>query len=291
MRFKCPNCQEIREANTFPCANCIEQDGSVIRLMRKKFWTDWKGYLQDFKAFREQIGARVTDPNAYENMPFGEGENDLLSTSWKERRMDLQFILNHLSEWSAAQERTEKLQILNYGAWNGWLSHQLALNGHELVTVSPYDDPYDGIGAVKHFSTDWVAIQMELTDVDLFVDPFDVIIFNRNLAFFEDPMQALQNILPKVKPGGLVLLSGLTFFRKEKKATENFQRKLKAATEKFKIKLDYQPMKGILDTQDKHTFEALGGRFTPYPPVWKNQWLPLLLPNRATYGFGVIKRD
>ncbi|MEM6725360.1 MAG: hypothetical protein AAF598_15070, partial [Bacteroidota bacterium] len=186
-------------------------------------------------------------------------------------------------------ENKERLSILNYGAWNGWLSHQLALLGHELVTVSPYDDPYDGIGAVQHFSTDWVAIQMELKEVDVFVEPFDVIIFNRNLNFFEDPVSALNNMLPKVKSGGLILLTGLAFYRKEKKAKNNFQRKLQEASRKFNIKLDYQPIKGILDTQDKRAFEALGGQLKPYSPAWKNKWLPLLLPHRASYGFGLIK--
>src|SRR6267378_6158682 len=50
-------------------------------------------------------------------------------------------------------EASVRLRILDLGAGNGWLSNRLAQRGHSVTAIDLSDDPFDGLGAGRHYGS------------------------------------------------------------------------------------------------------------------------------------------
>jgi SAM-dependent methyltransferase len=178
-------------------------------------------------------------------------------------------------------------RILDVGAWNGWLSHQLARRGHEVTAVDYFIDPHDGLGARQFYSTRWQAIQMDLTDLTILPGPYDVVILNRCLQFAPDPMAFAALAQTLVAPGGMLILTGLQLFFNAHVKAEQVKRYTREHRDQYGFDLFLRPTKGYLDWQDKNNMEQAGIVLRPYPQLRianMKAWWRRTLP-RHFYGF------
>ena len=254
------------------------EEAGVVRLVSAEFAPRLRPYLTAFKDFRASEGKRLLDPTLYPGLPYsGEGQDRL---EWRWRGYDLALITQLLAA-------RRYLKVLDVGAWNGWLAHRLTLAGHQVTAVDYFDDEFDGRAAKKFHAAQWQAIQMDLTDLDLLNETYDVVILNRCLQFFPDPLAYVETARRRVAPGGQLILTGLQFFRE----TRVKQADVAMFRERLaQVGLDFlHPTKGYLDFADRARLRGLGLSFQPYPQLWRANIRARFQPTRPWHAVGVLQ--
>jgi len=248
--------------------------------MNDQFTAHLRRFLLAFEATRHLTPA----PTEYESLPFGQsGHPDPnWCNEWRWREYDLQVLTTLLAGKRA-------LKILDVGAWNGWLSHRLTRLGHALTAIDYFDHPRDGLGARQFYSTatQWRAIQMDLRDLSVLGETFDVIILNRCLAFIPNPVVYVRHCAQWLRPGGQLILTGLQFYRDprrkaEQVAAENAAYYAQTGQERFLF-----PTKGYLDGGDRSALRQMGVRLKHYPQLWRARLRAWLWANAPVWMYGV----
>jgi SAM-dependent methyltransferase len=264
------------------CANQHQfhvQDG-VLSLLTDEFRQRLGTFLAGFEPLRQAEGRRLTDTAVYPLLPCAPP----LQTNheWRLRCYDLEVIHQLLTA-------RPNQHVLEIGAWNGWLSYHLTLAGHEVTAVDYFTDEYDGLRAKKHYPADWQTIQINLTDLSVLDCQFELVILNRCLPFFADPVAYALAAREKVAPGGLLVLTGLAFFQdaSAKAASVAANRRHLQANG-----LDYfTPMKGYLDFTDREKLQATGMTLRPYPQLWRANLKARFQKSAPRYEYALLDKD
>lgn len=178
-------------------------------------------------------------------------------------------------------------QILEIGAWNGWLTHRLARAGHQVTAVDYTSHPTDGLGAIVHYDTDWLAIQMDLTDLSIFEPDYDLVIVNHGLHLFSDPAAYIRQARRLLKPGGQLVLLSLTFYRDPGQRRQQLAQLTRTFEQQYGVPFLLKPSRGYMDSDDKTALAALGIRLRRYPQRWQANLKALLNPAAPAYYYGV----
>lgn len=290
MHLLCPDCRRPFDiddeswpqaaAVVCPAGHSFPVADGVLELLDDDLAGRLAGFLTPFSDARARDQKRLVDPAAYPLLPDGPAVQG--NHEWRLRRYDLEIVQRLLAARPA-------LRILDLGAWNGWLSNRLAGLGHRVVAVDYFVDEYDGLRARQFYSTRWQAVQMNLEDLDVLDEQFDLVIVNRCVQFYADPPAYAQVVRGKVAPGGRALLTGLAFVRdpRQRQAglTELRQRLNRDGLDFFK------PMKGYLDFDDKARLAQAGYRLHPYRRLWTANARSLLSPQAPRYFYALWRRD
>jgi 2-polyprenyl-3-methyl-5-hydroxy-6-metoxy-1,4-benzoquinol methylase len=260
----CPNCREPVDPGSLACAGGHRfacEDG-VLVLLQEEFGRQLRTFTAAFGATRAAENKRLLAVSSYEALPFDQTNGDAdWRLGWRLRCYDLAVVLDLLGGRSDQQ-------ILDVGAWNGWLSHQLSARGHGVTAIDYFTDEYDGLGARKFYSTNWRAIQMDLAELSVLNRRYDVVIVNRCLQFFTDPIAYVGTARQQLAPGGLLILTGLQFFRDPRAKARGVAALRQAYLERYGFELFLKPTKGYLDFVDKQRLREQGVRLRPYPQLW-----------------------
>ena len=220
------------------------------------------------------MGRRITDPRIYPHLP------DVLKDDpeWAARAGDLVFMRELVPNQPV-------LRILDIGAWNGWLSYHLAKSGHRVAAVDYFIDEFDGLAAVKHYPEDWFPIQMDLEDLELIRTRFDLVILNRCVQFFTDPIELVRDAMALVRTGGRLVITGLAFFRDSRSKKSDMEL---LETEYGSLGLSFfKPVRGYLDMSDREQLQALNITLHA-PAVQKLKNLSSrLVPTRPELYYGI----
>ena len=95
-------------------------------LLEKDFRRQLRAFTAGFSALREAEHKRLLDTSAYEKLPFAETVSG--TAEWRMWGYDLA-VIGKLLGLRGPQ------RVLDVGAWNGWLSHRLAAQGHHVTAV------------------------------------------------------------------------------------------------------------------------------------------------------------
>lgn len=265
VRLRCPECLHLLtpmgRGMVCPYGHRFERDDNgVLVLLTAAFARKLAGFTATLAHIRTVEGRRLLDPAAYPLLPFGSAVAD--DPQWALRRRDWYLVRRLVPP-------RPTLTVLDVGAWNGWLSHRLATQGHAVVAVDYFTDPYDGLGAICHYPAGrdgrplWEAVQMDLLDLALLADPFDLIILNRCLQFQPDPVTFVRALPAQLKPGGRLLALGLEFFHRSADGAARVEA-ARRRYETYGFELFLRPTRGYLDRDDLAALRALGMRFYSY---------------------------
>ena len=234
-------------------------------------------FLSCFEKFREDSNQKITNPSIYQNLPFS-----IKDKSWKARQEDV-IIINKLIN------NRKELKILDIGSWNGWLSNYLTKKGHDLVAVNMFTDPTDGLQAHKNYKTKFISLQLLTDEIYRIQNMFDVIIFNRNWAYFENHEKVFNDAKKNLSKEGVIVFTGLTIYKNNKKIITQLNTITKAFKKKYDIPLLYTKSKGYLDKDDllflkKNTIKIKSRH------ILKN-FLSLFLTKRFKSYYGIYKQN
>lgn len=254
----CPNCRERLNPDTLTCprGHGYGESEGVLVLLDDDFGPRLRQFLAGFSQVRQQDGKRLVDPAAYEALPYGSAVQGAFE--WRLRQADLAVVLRQVA--GRGPQR-----VLDVGAWNGWLSHQLARRGHNVTAVDYFVDQFDGLGARQFYSSRWRAIQMDLTDLAVLDETFDIVILNRCVQFFADPVAYVAQARQRVALGGRLIVTGLPVFRDPRHKVVGVQA-LRQSLQEHGLDF-FKPMKGYLDEGDEAGLRRLGLTLHPYPQL------------------------
>ena len=276
----CPTCREPLDPR-FQCGGGHRfalVDG-VLCLLDAPFARRLGAFLEPFQGLREQERRRIHDPAVFPRLPFALRRDP----EWRMRGYDLALIRRLLAGRAPGS-------ALDVGAWNGWLSHRLAAAGHRVTAVDYFVDSLDGLGAARFYPTRWRSIQIDLRDLSLLEERFDLVVLNRCLQFSTDPQAMALDAAERVATGGLLVITGMEIFADPSERRRGVEATLgrlrRAGAEPF------VPVKGFLDLDDRRRLLAAGVELLPYPQLRMraarlHAWL------RATRGqpcYGILRR-
>ncbi len=285
MSLLCPNCREPLHNESLACRNghTFGREDGVLVLLADDFAPRLRAYEAKLRALRvrAEAGYRRLDADAFVHLPFGPATRGdaAWQWEWRFRQMDLSVVLRLITTHTPQR-------VLDVGAWNNWLSYQLAARGHAVTAVDYFADEYDGLRAQKFYpAVKWRAIQMDLADLSALNEAYDAVILNRCLQFFPDPAAYVEEARRRVSPGGLLIVTGLQFFRDARSKRESvaaFRSKLKREG------LDFlRPTKGYLDFDDYACLRTLGLKVRPYARLWLANLRARLRPALPFHAYGV----
>jgi len=252
--LSCPNCHEpLTGHDTCGCGRYYPQQGGVIRLLAEPQGRAIRAFAALIAAIRRSQHIPMIQPAHYAQLPNGPAGS---GHEWRLRRHDLAVVRGLLG-------RRGPLTILDVGAWNGWLSHNLALDGHIVTAVDYFDDTHDGLQARQWYPSDWRAIQCDLLDLAS-LGTYDVIILNRCLQFFGDPLSYVNAARAQVRPGGLIILTGLQLFIDPRRKAADVMRLQEAHRTRYGFELFLRTCKGFLEVSDARNLWRAGLTLRPY---------------------------
>ncbi|NOX62943.1 MAG: class I SAM-dependent methyltransferase [Chloroflexi bacterium] len=254
------------------------KDG-VLRLVAADFAPRLDAFTRQWTAIRKAEG-RLLDPNILPLLPDAATVRD--DFQWRLRRYDLEVLGELLAGRSG-------LRALDVGAWNGWLSYRLTQWGHQVTAIDYFADEIDGLAALKFYPRQWRAIQMDLLDLSLLDESFDVVILNRCLQFQPDPVAFWNAARERVAAGGMLLALGLEFFRDASQKAAQVAALKRHYEQKHRFDLFLRPTKGYLDWTDKTRLEAAGMKIRSYPQLRLANLRARVRPRRPFHAYGVVE--
>ena len=265
MGLRCPTCREPIDSREAACSNghSFEYRDGVLRLLDAAFACRLESFTARWSVIREAEGRRLTDISAYEGLPYSQlGSGDLAwRAEWRLRCYDLDILSSLIGARAGCR-------VLDVGAWNGWLSHRLAALGHDVTAVDYFDDAYDGLAARQHYRTAWRAIQMDVTDLAILDERFNVVVLNRCLAFFPNPVACVVSARRLLSDGGVLAITGLQFFRHSAPKARSVTWRRETYRTRYDFELFLKPTKGYLDWEDRRRLQEAGVTLKSYPQLW-----------------------
>jgi len=242
--------------------NRLQQKESYWQYLTPEFDVYLQGYLKVFEQHRKEMGI-IPSAADWKQLPFG----DFAQTSdWKWRRQSLSIFQQLI------QNKTFTC-ALEIGPWNGWLTKYLAKNADTVIAADYFVCPFDGIGNIKNLKNNIIPVQCNVATLQLDFKPqsFDLIVLNHNLAYMNNPIEYAQQLLPLLKPKGLLFSIGNTFFQNPDKKIHLNRKTAEQFYHRYGIDLYIQPIKGYLDLEDKRALLTTGFKIKPYPgKFWQN---------------------
>ena len=214
-RFACPECRtDLVEtgAERFACARCgrvFDRRGGVWRFLTEARGTRLESFVRQYRLVREREGRRPSAPDYYRRLPTV-APGDPHARDWQVRRETYHHLLGHVLAAGALP-----VHVLDLGAGSGWLSHRLTALGHRAVAVDAIDDEVDGLGAARHYPTDFASVQADFDALPFAPGQFDLVVFNGSLHYAADIAATLERAHRALAPGGALVVMDSPMFRAE----------------------------------------------------------------------------
>lgn len=275
----CPQCESLLD-DRWRCANGHHfplRDGvpSVIDdVLRARL----EPFLDAFNDFRARHRQGYLDPKIYAGLPSSGLVHD--RSIWYPRLVDLRLLDRIIGN------RT-RLYVLDVGAWNGWLSHQLARRGHRVLALDYFTDPHDGLGAVRHYPLRFDAVQFDLERLDLLDERFDLVIADRCMAYFVDITRSVEQMKRLLAPGGTLLLTGLNVYKDTRAIAAYFKASDERFREAYGMPYLFKSVRGYLAAADVRRLTLHGIGIRSYGTFRLRNMLTFLRPSAPRYLYGI----
>lgn len=280
--FNCPLCySEIRiEPNQMICVNghSFPKKGGVYQLMVPAYKLKLEDFLASFDDYRKTVHLLINENNVNElpNVTFD-------SSIWKLRAYDLELITKII-----ASEKS--LNILDLGAWNGWLSHQLAAKGHHVTAIDYFMAPFDGLQTVVYYNNPFLAVQANVNDLSFLKKQYDVIVINRCYPYFEDIQTQIDALKKLLNDNGTIIITGLNSFKNPASIIKNLQVSDNNFNEKYGKSLFLCNFKGYVDDSDLEKLATNGFELKLYPQLRFKSLCSKILTHKPAYWFATYRK-
>jgi SAM-dependent methyltransferase len=213
MRLLCPVCatgageldQVTERGKPCPsCGYCLHKENGIVRALAPERRAYYEQFLGDYAAIRSAEGRGSADREYYRALPYEDlsGRN---SGQWSIRARSYRYFESNLLP-------EEKLDILDLGAGNGWMSYRLSQRGDRPVAVDIFRDALDGLAAAQEYGL-FPAVEAEFDRLPFADAQFDVAVFNSSLHYSTDYHGTLSEACRCVKPSGRIVVLDSPLYR------------------------------------------------------------------------------
>lgn len=280
MKLLCPNCHAPLNTESYICKNNhrFKVDDGVLILLGEEFAEKLNPRLSWFSEIRKNKLGRYLKPQVYPLLPYGDAVSE--NVEWRLRQCDWEILLPLLKD-------RKRQRVLEIGPYNGWLTHRMAKLGLDITAIDYFIDDLDGLKTKKYYLEEWKSIQMDIRDLAIIDASFDIILVNRCLQFFEDPVEYFGSLKGKISQNGMIILTGLQFF----KNPQQKQKQLEMEKLNFKREHNFDfmlvPFKGYLEFEDKQKLSLQNVNLHPYSRLFANNLKSLIRPSLPRHYFGI----
>jgi len=168
-------------------------------------------FLEQYRHVRYSEGRGSDDPAYYQALPY-EDLTHRNSEMWAMRARTYKYFERKIL---APFEKAigKRLDILDLGAGNAWMSYRLALRGHRPFALDIFSDPMDGLKAARHYPVRFPLVEAEFNALPFKQKSFDLAIFNASLHYSADYVATLLEVREILRPGGLLIILDSPIYR------------------------------------------------------------------------------
>ena len=277
--FMCPECRLAlieTGAERFACPRCgrvFERRGRVWRFLTAARDAHLAPFVRRYRKVRQREGRHPTEPPEYYRRLPTVAAGDPHARDWQVRRETYHHLLGHV-----LAARARPLHVLDLGAGSGWLSHRLTALGHRAVAVDAIDDEVDGLGATRHYATEFPAVQADFDALPFAPRQFDLVVFNGSLHYAADTAATLESAHRTLAPGGALVVMDSPMFRADDEGTAMVADAVRRFIHQCGCPIVVQPGEGYL------TFARLAG------VAEKLALRPQFVPSRGPLGWRLRRR-
>jgi SAM-dependent methyltransferase len=205
----CPDCRAgvSVDAHSARCDLCrreyVRRDG-IWRFLAPTRAEAYEPFLRDYRIVRAAEGWGARDAQYYRALP-NVGAHVPQRAIWNVRAKHFEWLLHIIAARPAAR-------ILDVGAGNGWLAHQLAARAHRVAALDLADDARDGLGAHVHYPTRFECYQAEFDRLPFANSQFDWVIFNASLHYARELDTTLREARRVLRDGGAMVIMDSPFY-------------------------------------------------------------------------------
>jgi len=228
-------------------------------------------FLEDYRLIRHAEGRGSDKSEYYRALPSCE-RGDPNAGMWAIRAQTYSYFIKNVLKPLEAQA-TRPLNLLDLGAGNCWLSHQLSARGHLAVAVDIFNDERDGLGAARHYSTSFQVAEADFDHLPLSADSFDLAIFNASFHYSVDYLRTLSEVRRCLRPSGLVIILDTPIYRLKEHGMRMVQEKHAAFTKRYGFPSDSLPSLEFLDYATLNVLhDALQVTWKVFKPWYGWRW-------------------
>ena len=275
MKLKCPECKATLNAD-FCCKNQHHyfMTEGVLQLMNPAFKEKLESWLASFEESRLPVLKKLD----FETLPASGIPFD--KNIWTARVADLRLIKARIND--------DTKTALDIGSWNGWLANQLTKSGLQVTALDYFVHELDGMKAKKFYQNPhWTSIQMDLEDLTIINQQFDLIILNRCFPYFTDTNHMINSLLKMLSPNGQLIITGLNVVHKKTGPAKELQLSIVQFKKQYGKELRFKPFKGFVDRKDIQQLKDKCFEIFAYQDL-KNQIKKILLPHKLVVYFGIF---
>lgn len=276
IQLACPVCRGrlARVQTGWSCGLC-QRDYAVVDGIAHFLPPDrerhFEAFLHDYTVVRLGEGRANENPAYFRRLPEPT-PGDPLAEQWRMRARS----------WAAVQRRLvpggpPALAVVDVGAGTGWLSNRLSQRFHDAAAVDLTIDPADGLGAARHFTTEFGRYQAEMDALPLADGCADLVIFNASLHYSTDLERTLREALRVMTPTGRLVVMDSPIYRREADGQAMVDERHADFEKRFGTRSDSVPSVGFL-TPDRLDALAstLGIRWQEHSVWygWRWAWRP-----------------
>ena len=214
-RTTCPSCSspqlEFSDGNA-QCRSCgyvVEEADGVWRFIAGDRLEHFRKFLETYTRVRIAEGRASYDVPTLRLLPQCPTSHSL-AEQWRIRARSFAKLMKLLRRQLKLNDR-----ILDLGAGTGWLSHRLNLAAYRPCAIDLSVDAADGLGASRHFESQWPCVQAEFDRLPLVDDQGECVIFNASFHYCTNQEQAILEALRVLVPGGLIIILDTPIYSNE----------------------------------------------------------------------------
>ncbi len=228
-------------------------------------------FLEEYRQIRYSEGRGSHDPAYYRALPYADltGRN---SGMWAMRAKTYRYFENRILK-PLERVSGQSLKILDLGAGNCWMSHQLSLRQHHPYAVDIFLDPLDGLGAARHYPHPFPVIAAEFDRLPFAPSSFDLAVFNSAVHYSTDYEVSLREVARCLRPQGQVVILDSPIYRKREHGEQMVAERHQEFEKRYGFRSDAI---ASIEFLDEPALDALSRslklRWTVYRPWYGWRW-------------------
>jgi SAM-dependent methyltransferase len=210
-------------------------------------------FLEEYRCIRHAEGRGSDSSDYYRALPSCKPA-DPNAAMWAMRAKTYSYFVKHVLQPLEARS-DKRLDVLDLGAGNCWLSHRLSLRDHRPIAVDIFTDELDGLQAARHYPNPFPVIESDFAHLPLPEESFDLAIFNASFHYSVDYVQTLAEIRRCLRPSGRFVILDTPIYRLREHGMRMVEEKHAAFFKHYGFRSDALPSLEFLDIAALHSLE------------------------------------